>query len=248
MSRTRPLLAGLLILGATSSVLTACNAGPGPGKGDRAPGKPGDRSQISQGGAMQPRDYYFPTSGSYRATYSFTAVNDLPGPLATDSTRVTGTTTFEAIAYAPSQATLRETTRATNQAGQVETETTTSTLRVQADGTVASDERGVLLRYPAGIFTPGGAEVAPASGSEIPALRAFSLGEESVSVPAGTFSTVRIGQQVAMRGAPVTNFWVARGVGLVRQSEFATYSIPISQNALGVATSSFEIRLESHTP
>lgn len=247
MSSTRPLLAGLLALGAATSVLAGCNAGAAPGGGRGAP-KPGEPAQISQGGAMLPRDYYFPTSANYRATYTFTAVNELPTPYATDSTRVTGTTTFEATAYAPTVATLRATTRTTNQTGQVETDTTTSTIRVLADGTVASDDQGMMLRYPPGIFTSAGTEIAPASGSEIPALRAFLLGEESVSVPAGTFQTAHVGQQIAAQGAPVMHYWIARGVGLVRQREFATYNLPISESAVAVATSSFEMQLQSHTP
>ncbi|MNY73294.1 hypothetical protein D3C86_2120520 [compost metagenome] len=74
------------------------------------------------------------------------------------------------------------------------------------------------------------------------------LGEESVTVPAGSYQTVHLGQQVAAAGAPVTHYWAARGVGLVRQRDFATYSVPISQSALGVATTSFEMQLESYTP
>ncbi|HEY9899642.1 MAG TPA: hypothetical protein V6D00_10715 [Pantanalinema sp.] len=247
MSRSHPLLAGILALGATSWVLVACSAGTGPGSGDRASKKPGERASISQGG-LQPRDYYFPTSARYRATYVFTSANDLPAPFATESSRVTGTTTFETSAYAPNEATVRSTTRATDQDGQTQTQTTASTLRVQADGTVASNEQGLQLRYSAGIFTPAGAEVVPASGSEIPALRVFWLGDESVSVPAGTYQAVHLGQQVAAAGAPITHFWLAPGVGLVRQIDYATYSIPVSQNALGVATTSFEMRLESLTP
>ncbi|MBO9542766.1 hypothetical protein J7643_19435 [bacterium] len=246
MTRHYPLLAGLL--GATTLVLAACNAGAAPGDGAQVGRPPGSPASISQGGGMQPRDYYFPPSGSYRANYSFTAVNELPGPLATDSSRVTGTMTFEATAYAPTQATIRTTSRATDQNGQTETGSGTAVVRVLPDGTVTSDEQGVSLRYSAGIFTPAGAEVLPASGSEIPALRAFSLGEESVSVPAGTYQTVHLGQQIAANGAPVTHYWLARGVGLVRQRDFATYSVPINGNALGVATSSFELQLDSLTP
>lgn len=246
MPRNHPLLAGALGAIAASLLLAACS--PGPSSGDRPAKTPGAPASISQGGTLQPRDFYFPTSGNYRATYAFTSTNDMPAPFATESTRVTGTMTFEAVAYAPNEATVRTTTRATYEDGQTETQTDTATVRVLPDGTVTSAEQGVGLRYSPGVFTPQGAEVAPASGSEIPALRAFMLGEESVSVPAGTYSTVHLGQQVAVAGMPVTHFWVAKGVGLVLQREGATYSIPLAQNLLGVATTSFEMRLQSHTP
>jgi hypothetical protein len=227
-------------------LLCACSANAGSG-GDPSK-KLGQPASISQGSGVQPRDYYFPSSAGYRATYTFISNNELPPPFATDSTHVTGTVTFETTAYTATTATVQATTHATYQDGETETQISTSSLRVLPDGTVASDEQGVPLRYTSGIFTAAGADIVPASGSANPAMRAFLLGEESVSVPAGTFSAFHLGQQIAQAGAPITHFWVARGVGLVRQSENATYSILTSENTYGVASTTFEMRLESHTP
>lgn len=220
--------------------LIACTA-----SSPQAPAQPHQPLKASQTQAFQARDFYFPPSGTMRAVYGFTESAELPSPLT--SSQATGSLTVEIVRYSATQADLRSTTVTTGEDGRPTSETSTSSVTVEPDGTVVAGN-GATLRYSNAVFTPEGAIVVPASGSEIPAVRARFIGAETITVPAGTFETVHVQEGLDDANSPKAELWLARGVGIVRQQFDATFSVQIGENQTGQGRSTFELRLESFTP
>lgn len=229
-----------MLAGTTWPALIACTA-----SNPQVPPQLPRPLEASQTQALLARDFYFPASGTMRAVYSFNESAQLPSPL--ESYQATGSMTVEVLRYSPTSAEFRTTTIATGEDGQPTTETSTSSVSVEPDGTVVAGD-GATLRHSNAVFTAEGAIVAPASGSEIPALRARLVGSETLTVPAGTFETVHLQEGPDDANAPRTNLWLARGVGIVRQQMEATFSVRTSETQTGQGSSRFELRLESFTP
>lgn len=227
-------LAGML------PVLVACTASAPP-----TPTPQPRPFEANQEQAYQARDYYFPSSGSMRAVYGFTMSVQVPPPNQNQSMSTTGRMTLEVANYSPTSATLRATLTGTDQSGQPRTSTSTTTLTVEADGTVVA-RNGGTERHSNALFTSMGDMVAPASGSEVPEIRGRLVGTETITVPAGTYQTVHIQEGPADPNAPKTDFWLARGVGIVRQRLEASAPAQSGQNQQ--VRTSFELRLESFTP
>jgi len=227
---------GLILVGCTSSQPPAPSTPP----------KHEQPFQATQVGAYQARDYYFPSSATMRAVYSFSATTQLPS----QNLQTNGRMTVEVVSYSPTRAVLRSTVTTTGQ--NARTDTTTSTVHVESDGTVVAEDGGTI-RHSNGVFTADGAMVAPASGSEIPEIRARMVGTEAVTVPAGTYQTVHIQEGPAAQGATPTDIWLARGVGIVRQHADETFTIPAGQGPQQTqqaqqGRSIYDMRLESFTP
>lgn len=193
--------------------------------------------------ALLARDYFFPSSATMRAVYSFSESTQVPSQAAQ---QMSGTLTVTVVSYSPTQAVVRTTSTSTGEGGQPSTQTADTTLTIEADGTVVSS--ATSQRRSNDIFTSGGGVVAPASGSEIPEIRARMVGTETVTVPAGTYQTVRLQEGLAAQGAPQYDVWVARGVGIVRKRMDATYTVPTGQNQTAQARTTYEMRLDSFTP
>lgn len=222
-------------------LVTACSAS-APPRSEPQP-RPYEAMQEQ---AYQARDYYFPSSASMRAVYGFDESAQLPSPL--PSHQGTGSVTVQVTSYTPTHATLQATTVAPGEDGQPGSEATTTTLTVAADGTVVVESDGATRRYSNAVFTPEGATVMPASGSELPALRTRMVGTETITVPAGTFQTVHLQEALATPSAPVTDLWLARGVGVVRQRLDTTFPVRTGENETQQGRASYELRLEQVTP
>lgn len=226
-------------------VLTACSTSP------PSPRDPMARAlEIAQAATYQARDYYFPSSATMRATYNVAISIQVPPPNQSQSFSTTGRMTLEVLNYSPTSATLQATTTTTDPSGQQRTNTTTTSLTVEPDGTVVS-QNGGTERHSNRIFTSMGDLVAPASGSEIPAIRGRLIGTEAVTVPAGTYQTVHLQEGPGDPNAPQTDLWLARGVGIVRQRMDAT--LPAQgqgqgQNQGQQVRTSIDIQLQSFTP
>ncbi|HEY9854115.1 MAG TPA: hypothetical protein V6D05_00155 [Stenomitos sp.] len=231
---------GLILLGCSSS------SPPAPS----TPPKVEQPFQATQVGAYLARDYYFPSSATMRAVYSFTATTQLPS----QNFATSGRMTVEVVSYSPTRAVLRSTVTTTGQ--NARTDTNTTTVRVEPDGTVVAEDGG-SVRHSNAVFTAAGDMVAPASGSEIPEIRARMVGTEAVTVPAGTYQTVHLQEGPAVQGATPTDIWLARGVGIVRQHADETFTIPAGQGQgqgpqqtqqAQQGRSVYDMRLESFTP
>lgn len=220
-------------------VLVACST-----NSPQAPQTPPRPLEATQQ-TYQARDFYFPASATMRAVYSFSESAQLPAPL--QSFEATGSLTVEVLSYSPNQAVIQTTTVATGENGQPTTEVSTSSVTVEADGTVVAGD-GASLRHSNAVFTSAGTTVAPASGSEIPEIRARMVGTEAVTVPAGTYQTVHIQEGPAAANAPQADLWLASGVGIVRQRIEGTFPVQTGQNQTGQGRSTYEMRLESFTP
>lgn len=223
-------------------VLVACSA-----NAPQAPETPTRPFEATQEQGYLARDYYFPGSATMRAVYSFTEQATLPSPL--QSYTATGSLTVEVLTYGPTSALLQTTTVAPGESGQPSIDVATSSVTVEADGTVVAGE-GVPLRHSNAVFTAAGDTVAPASGSEVPEIRARLVGTETITVPAGTFQTVHIQEGPADTNAPQSHLWLARGVGIVRQRVDATFPVRTGEQEqqTGQGRSTYELRLERFTP
>lgn len=223
-------------------VLVACSTNAPP-----APETPTRPFEATQEQGYQARDYYFPASGTMRAVYSFTESAQLPSPL--QSYTATGSLTVETLSFGANQAVLQSTTVGPGEGGEPSIDVATSSVTVEPDGTVVAGN-GATLRHSNAVFTAAGATVAPASGSEIPEIRARFLGTETITVPAGTFQTVHLQEGPADPNAPQAHVWLARGVGIVRQRVDATFPVQTGQNqsATQQGRSTYEMRLERFTP
>lgn len=201
--------------------------------------------EATQEPAYQARDYYFPSSGNMRAVYSLSESVQMPSPQ--QSYQSTGSITVVVTSYSPTQAVVQATSVGTGQNGQPTSDVTTTTLRVESDGTVVATD-GTTQRHSNAVFTPLGATVTPASGSEIPEIRARLIGTEAVTVPAGSYQTVHIQEGPAGGQGTPTDLWLARGVGIVRQQLNSSFPVRTGDNQTAQAQGRFEIRLESFTP
>lgn len=202
-----------------------------------APGAPQD---TLQGGELKARDFFFPASATTKASYALDYLTEL----ATESLHSTSSLTVEVLAYSPTVAILQMTS---SEGSEPEPFVATTSLTVQPDGSVLEGE-GADRRYSDAIFSASGGILSAASGSEIPELRASMVGLETLSTPAGSFSTVRLQERMNVPDAPLSNLWVAKGVGVVRRSSVMSIPLALSPNETRMGTSSFEMKLVSFQP
>lgn len=202
-----------------------------------APKAPQDTLQTT---GLKARDYFFPASGTTRASY----VLDYLTELATESMRATGSLTIEVLRYTPTQALLQLTSL---ESGDTEPFVATASLFVEPDGSIREEE-GETRRYSDAIFSVNGGILSAASGSEIPELRATMVGPETIRTPAGSFATVRLQEKLGVPDSPTSNVWVAKGIGVVRRSSVMPIPLALSPSETKMGTASFEMQLVSFQP
>lgn len=203
-------------------------------------------SDVARPAPAKVRDYLFPASATATFVYEETVTQWLPSnasPNVSTSSFQLKTLQLERdqVVYAYSE--LREGWK---------DHTSTHSLKAAPDGTVTLSldvtDKVVLelLSFPDAALTKAGAIVSPASGSW-PAVRMSRLGAETVTVPAGTFETIKVRQQMEDgKGAP-NHYWLAKGKSYwgVKQARISTRSSELED---GISTTSTEVVLKSFTP
>lgn len=96
---------------------------------------------------------------------------------------------------------------------------TSAWVRQTAAGRVYNSNGGTWYRFDAAtgaswIFRTTGAAIAGSNGATVTVV-----GQESVTVPAGTFQAIHLRWQGTVAGAGIRDEWFARGVGLVKRVE-----------------------------
>lgn len=127
--------------------------------------------------------------------------------------------------------------------------TATISLKVAEGGAITSTVTTVLgpstpNSYTDAALTSKGATIYPASGSA-PAQVWTRTAKETVTVPAGTYETIKVRQTEGSKKAP-KEIWLAKGMGLagIKQTETAT----ASWDDGSTSTTSTEVVLKSFTP
>lgn len=199
-------------------------------------------SEAVSPAAAKVRDYLFPPSATSKYGYETTTTRWEPNE---DQPRVS-TSSFQ---YTAARLTATEAVLAYPIVQGVDA---TLSYLAETDGTVAMSLEfpggppQVLMRFPDAALTKAGATVFPASGS-LPPLRVARIAKETVTVPAGTFETIKVKLQVENdKGTPIY-YWLAKGMGQdgVKRTHTSTRSI---DDSASVSTTSTVVVLKSFTP
>lgn len=247
------ILAGSSVALAGSLLITSCTPGaPTPGVSPSAP-------QASGSATIQAKDYHFPPSAHSQYTYLVTTTVQMPAGNATPSFVATSSIAESVSAWTATQSTV------TQAVGGVvvdysslatisippNSQGPTITWTVQSDGSLwkSTGPGSATESIPNAELTRTGATVMPASGP-MPAEQASLVDTESVIVPAGTYTALKIRFAPAgLAGAYDHDDWRAKNVGLVKTMGAPIY-VPLgpSPSASNVATVSQEQDLVSFAP
>lgn len=166
-----------------------------------------------------PKDYFFPASVTSRQIYDVSGASYVSGSVAPASASLAVRVANWSVDHA-------ETSEVLVSWG-VTLPASTVSYFVRSDGVVVSDDgAGTVTSYGPGVFTSAGMTTMPASGSSTAMTMAY-LGQESMTVPAGTFECQKFKTAQASDSGgsswSATEWW-ASGPGMVKVTRNATSS------------------------